>query len=494
MLQVASGLFLVFNYTRSSAYDSIMYIIIEVNYGWAFKLFHSNNARVVFLALFLHLYKNVAMFSYRFVKVWNTGLIMMVLIIGAGFRGYVLVGSQIRFWAAIVITSLARVIPFVGEELLYFIWGGYRLSWLTLQLLFVVHFVLPFLVLGLMVLHLVFLHRRGRTRLMYSHSGVIKVRFYPFYWVKDIINVTVYLFLVALMLLYPYSIGEVELFEEANPLNRPVHIVPEWYFLPVYAILRRVPSKRVGVIIMALRILIWFAYPLFVGVVSPATRLTSRLLVYLVCEQVALRYLGMSPIAQPYVAVAIVVVTQYFLGHLLLIVGNRLVDTYFSTHTRNNCGHSLKVSPFWLWLGFMVNPMVIIGKLILLITLLVCLKEDLLFFITVASHDDPMASWAFVRNRFEYFVASVLRHFFIFPQGLVPHRVLQGEFTFYGFLTIWPLYVALVAIKLYVKLIDWIVWTVSNNYGPFAKWVTVLLLIVVTGVLISVLYYFLVVL
>lgn len=250
------------------------------------------------------------------------------------------------------------------------------------------------------------------------------------------------------------------------------------------------PSKRVGVIIIAARILIWFIYPLFVGVVSPATRLTSRLLVYLVCEQVALRYLGISPIAQPYVAVAIMVVTQYFLGHLLLIVGNRLVDTYFSTYTRNNCGHSLKGSPWWVWLAFIANPVVILSKFILLITSVICPQKDLWVFINMFSSKYPMSSWGFVYFAVEHFVASVIRHFLVFPHGLVPQSVFQGQLNPYGLLTIWPLYVALAAIKLYIKLMEWIVWTVSNNYGPLAKWVTVLLLIVVTGVLISVLYHF----
>lgn len=128
VLQTARGVFLILNYNSFGSYDSIMYIIIEVNYGWFFKIFHSNNARVVFLALYLHLYKNIRISSYRLVLVWQTGLLIIVLIIGAGFSGYVLVGSQMRFWAAIVITSLIGVVPINGEMLMYFVWGGYSIT------------------------------------------------------------------------------------------------------------------------------------------------------------------------------------------------------------------------------------------------------------------------------------------------------------------------------------------------------------------------------
>jgi len=184
-----------------------MIIIIEVEYGWAFKLFHSNNASLIFLLLYLHIYKNIMIVRYRLSSVWYSGLIIMIMIIGAGFSGYVLVGAQISLWAAMVITSLIRVFPFNGEYLIYLVWGGYSVSWVTLQLLFLVHFLLPFLTLVIMIIHLVFLHDSGRTRIIFSHSGVLKIRFYPYYWIKDILNLWVYLFFVFFYVFFSLYIG-----------------------------------------------------------------------------------------------------------------------------------------------------------------------------------------------------------------------------------------------------------------------------------------------
>jgi len=152
---------------------------------------------------------------------------MIILIMGAAFSGYVLVGSQMRFWAAMVITSLLGVLPSIGETLMYGTWGGYSISWVTYQTILVLHFVLPFVVMGVMALHLNFLHLTGRTNLLCSHRGLHKIRFYPYYWGKDAINILVYLLAFIFILLFPYSLREVELFEEANSLNSPIHILPE---------------------------------------------------------------------------------------------------------------------------------------------------------------------------------------------------------------------------------------------------------------------------
>lgn len=329
VIQVVSGLFLLLNYNRLERYSRIIYIVIEVNYGWFFKIFHSNNARIIFLNLYLHLYKNIIIFSYRLHKTWNTGLLIIVLIIGAGFSGYVLVGSQISFWAAMVITSLIRVIPINGESLMYFVWGGFRINWITLQLLFVVHFILPFLVLIIMVFHLLFLHNRGRTSVLYVHRGVEKISFFPYFWIKDMVNIIWYLLFIIVLLLYPYSLGEVELFEEANYLNSPVHIVPEWYFLTSYAILRSVPSKRMGVLIMGIRILVLFLYPLSVSYVRVPTIYLSHVWFVYMIMQFYLSYLGFSPISQPYVLLSLLNTFLYFLYHLRIIFLNVIVRYIF---------------------------------------------------------------------------------------------------------------------------------------------------------------------
>lgn len=273
VFQVISGLLLLLGYRPTENYDSIIYLTFEISYGWFIKLFHRNNASIIFFLLYLHLYKNLMIFRYRLGNTWNSGILIIILLIGAGFTGYVLVGSQISFWAAIVITSLLSVVPLNGEVLIYFVWGGFSVSWITLQLLFVVHFILPFIVLIVIIFHLISLHSRGSTSVYFSHRGINKIRFYPYYWVKDLINISIYLFFIFIILILPYSLGEVELFEETNTLSSPVHIVPEWYFCIQYAILRSVPSKSIGVVIILLSILVFFIYPSSIGYISPASNI-----------------------------------------------------------------------------------------------------------------------------------------------------------------------------------------------------------------------------
>jgi ubiquinol-cytochrome c reductase cytochrome b subunit len=180
-MQLLSGLLLLLNYNALERYEAIQFIVYEVNYGWLLKIFHGNNAGFIFLVAYGHISKNLSVFGYRFRGVWLRGVVILVLLIGAAFTGYALVGRQMSYWAVIVITGLAGVVPYLGETLLHGIWGGYSLSWVTFQTLIVVHFVLPFMVLGIIIVHLSILHVSGRTNLNFTHSGCHKVRFYPYY-------------------------------------------------------------------------------------------------------------------------------------------------------------------------------------------------------------------------------------------------------------------------------------------------------------------------
>lgn len=191
-----------------------------------------------------------------------------------------------------------------------------------------VHFLLPFVVFVVLGFHLHLLHRRGRRNPFFTHQGARKVRFFPYYWVKDIVNVIVYVAFLVLMLLYPYALGEVELYEEANPMRSPIHIVPEWYFCAQYAILRRVPNKGMGVVLILLRILILFFYPGRIGYITPGRALGSLSWVLLVFSQIWLTYLGGAPIAQPFIWVSQVRVGLFFLTHFLIMAVN-LIRRYF---------------------------------------------------------------------------------------------------------------------------------------------------------------------
>lgn len=180
-----------------------------------------------------------------------------------------------------------------------------------------------------MVFHLIFLHKRGRTSAVYSHAGLEKTSFFPFFWIKDGINVVWYIILVILILLFPYSIGEVELFEEANYLSSPVHIVPEWYFCSAYAILRRVPSKGIGVLIIGARVGILFVYPYSIGYITPIRGVRHSGWVVFFVIQVYLRYLGFSPIRQPFVFLSLVRTLFYFVYHFSIIGINLMTREIF---------------------------------------------------------------------------------------------------------------------------------------------------------------------
>lgn len=326
-IQILSGLLLTLDYSSLDGFSRIIFILYDIKFGWFLKLFHRNNASFVFVVLYLHLFKNIRVFGYRLRNVWYSGLLMIVLIMGAGFRGYCLVARQIRFWAAIVITSLISVIPFRGESIIYFVWGGYMINWTTIQLLFLVHFILPFLVIFIIIFHLSFLHETGSVSSFSSFSNLNKIRFFYFYWLKDSLNLLIYFVVVFFMLIIPYSLGEVELFEEANTINSPVHIVPEFYFCCQYAILRSVPRKGVGVIIMILSIGIFFVYPVRIRYITVSGLIrTSWLFFFFIFSY--LRYLGISPISQPFIYLSIIITVLFFFYHLFNIILN-LMSSYF---------------------------------------------------------------------------------------------------------------------------------------------------------------------
>jgi len=190
VFQILTGTVLVFYYTpeRSMSFDSVQYIMLESNLGWILRIFHFNGARMFFIFIFLHLFKGLFFFSYRLKFVWSTGLLIFLLLIIEAFMGYVLVWAQISFWAAVVITSLLSVIPVFGSILVSWVWGGFRVSSATLKFFFVLHFLLPWFLLVLVGLHLLFLHSTGRTSKIFINGDFDKINFFVFYWSKDGVN------------------------------------------------------------------------------------------------------------------------------------------------------------------------------------------------------------------------------------------------------------------------------------------------------------------
>jgi ubiquinol-cytochrome c reductase cytochrome b subunit len=250
IIQIFTGLFLSFYYISdtSMAFNSVVYIIREVNYGWLFRVVHANGARLFFLVCYAHIGRGIYYGSYRLTKAWISGRIIYILLIATGFLGYVLPWGQISLWGAIVITNLISVIPFIGTKLVQWIWGGYRIGNSTLNCFYSLHYLVPFIILIIVIFHIIWLHISGSRSPVGIISNYIKVKFDLFFSIKDIINIIILLVFILLTLMFPFSLIESENFVKASPLNSPIHIVPEWYFLFIYAILRAVPNKIGGVL------------------------------------------------------------------------------------------------------------------------------------------------------------------------------------------------------------------------------------------------------
>lgn len=262
VIQVISGVLLVLYYTVEEhlAFNSIQYLIVEVNSGWLVRLLHFNLASFFFLVLFLHLLKAMFYFRSRLKLVWLIGLLIFLLIMMEAFLGYALIWSQISFWAATVITSLIRVIPFFGRKIIVLFWGGYYLNSFSLKFFFLIHFFLPLMIFVIIFFHLFFLHKYGRSNGLINSAKINKRSFFPFFWVKDFVNLFFFLSFIFFFLLEPFKFNEFLRFVGVNNLVSPIHIVPEWYFLWAYAILRAFSIKWVGVIMILFRVLVFFLF------------------------------------------------------------------------------------------------------------------------------------------------------------------------------------------------------------------------------------------
>ena len=260
-MQVISGLLLSLFYEsrRNFSFDSIQYLIIEINNGWLIRLIHFNIVSLFFILVILHILKALFYFRFRLKKVWNIGLLIFLILILEAFLGYILIWSQISFWAATVITSLIRVIPIYGKQLIIFFWRGYYLNSFSLKFFFILHFILPLIISVLVFFHLFFLHNYRRSNNLFNSSKLNKRRFFPFYWVKDFINLIFILLFFLFFLFNPFKFNESLSFVFVNNLVSPIHIVPEWYFLWAYAILRAFRIKWVGVCMILIRVIIFFS-------------------------------------------------------------------------------------------------------------------------------------------------------------------------------------------------------------------------------------------
>lgn len=294
------------------SFSSVQFIIYENFMGWIFRAFHFNGASLFFFFLFLHFFKGLFYFSYRLYKVWNIGLIIFIFLIAIAFMGYVLVWSQIRFWASVVITSLLTVIPIFGFKLVFWIWGGFSVTGATLKFFFVLHFLLPWVLVFFIFMHLFFLHDTGRTSKIFYCGGIFKLNFYTFYWFKDFYNFFIFFVFFIFLFLYPFLLGDPELFIEADFMNSPVHIVPEWYFLFAYAILRSIPNKFLGILFLFFRIFFFFFFNFFFNYNSCLNFFNFILVINFFFIGFFLSWLGQCLVEYPYVFLGLFFTFLYF--------------------------------------------------------------------------------------------------------------------------------------------------------------------------------------
>nr|AIO05528.1 cytochrome b [Dirofilaria immitis] len=260
--QIFTGFFLTFYYTSGGAFASVQYIMFEVNMGWFLRILHSNGASMFFLFIYFHIFKGLVYGSYRFRFVWLSGIFIYFLLMGVAFTGYVLIWGQMSYWAAVVITSLMTSVPYLGKYLVWWIWGSFSVCDNTLKFFYSIHFILPWFLLLLVVVHLFFLHFTGSSSVIYCHGDYDKVHFFPGYWLKDGLDILFYFFFVLFSLYFSFNLSDPMIFVESDSMVSPTHVVPEWYFLFAFTILRSVPDKLFGVVLMfssvfVLAILIW---------------------------------------------------------------------------------------------------------------------------------------------------------------------------------------------------------------------------------------------
>nr|YP_097257.1 cytochrome b [Phaeognathus hubrichti]AAU20707.1 cytochrome b [Phaeognathus hubrichti] len=323
--QIITGLFLAMHYTAdtTSAFSSVAHICRDVNYGWVMRNIHANGASFFFICIYMHIGRGIYYGSYMYKETWNIGVILLFLVMATAFVGYVLPWGQMSFWGATVITNLLSAIPYMGDMLVQWIWGGFSVDKATLTRFFAFHFILPFIVSGASIIHLIFLHETGSNNPTGLNSNPDKIPFHPYFSYKDMLGFLIMLFsLMALSLLSPNLLSDPENFTPANPLVTPPHIQPEWYFLFAYAILRSIPNKLGGVMALLASILILMIIPILHSSKhrSFTFRPTTQTLFWLlIANTLVLTWIGGQPVEPPFIEIGQVASILYFTLFLLLI-------------------------------------------------------------------------------------------------------------------------------------------------------------------------------
>nr|AUY54930.1 cytochrome b [Emydura macquarii] len=318
ILQLATGIFLAMHYSSdiSTAFSSISHIQRDVQYGWLIRNMHANGASLFFMCIYLHIGRGIYYGSYLYNKTWNTGVMLLLLVMATAFVGYVLPWGQMSFWGATVITNLLSAIPYVGPTLVEWIWGGFSVDNATLTRFFTFHFLIPFAILGMTLLHLLLLHETGSNNPTGLNSNCDKIPFHPYFSYKDLLGLILMIMcLLTLTLFYPNLLGDPDNFTPANPLTTPPHIKPEWYFLFAYAILRSIPNKLGGVLALFMSILVLLFMPILHLSKQRTTTfrpMTQVLFWCLTTDLLILTWIGGQPVEDPFILIGQIASLLYF--------------------------------------------------------------------------------------------------------------------------------------------------------------------------------------
>nr|ANC85361.1 cytochrome b [Alexandromys limnophilus] len=318
IIQILTGLFLAMHYTSdtATAFSSVAHICRDVNYGWLIRYMHANGASMFFICLFLHVGRGVYYGSYNMAETWNMGIILLFAVMATAFMGYVLPWGQMSFWGATVITNLLSAIPYIGTTLVEWIWGGFSVDKATLTRFFAFHFILPFIIVALVLVHLLFLHETGSNNPTGLNSDTDKIPFHPYYTIKDFLGILILLMVfMILALFFPDILGDPDNYTPANPLNTPPHIKPEWYFLFAYAILRSIPNKLGGVLALILSISILALMPILHTSKQRALTfrpITQTMYWILVADLLILTWIGGQPVEYPFIVIGQSASIAYF--------------------------------------------------------------------------------------------------------------------------------------------------------------------------------------